>query len=44
MNQIREVTDRSKSHCFELFCAGNEVGWIKIVSLLLKMVTIAVCR
>ena len=23
--QIREVTDRSKSHCFELFCAGNEV-------------------
>ena len=25
--QIREVTDRSKSHCFELFCAGNEVGF-----------------
>ena len=29
------MTDRSKSHCFELFCAGNEVGWIKIVSLFL---------
>merc|ERR1712203_268193 len=23
--KIREVTDRSKSHCFELFCEGNEV-------------------
>jgi len=23
--KIREVTDRSKSHCFELFCDGNEV-------------------
>jgi len=25
--KIREVTDRSKSHCFELFCAGNEVKY-----------------
>ena len=23
--QIRDVTDRSKQHCFELFCSGNEV-------------------
>ena len=23
--QIREVADRSKQHCFELFCSGNEV-------------------
>jgi len=23
--KIREVTDRSKQHCFELFCDGNEV-------------------
>merc|ERR1712156_1368427 len=23
--RVREVTDRSKSHCFELFCEGNEV-------------------
>ena len=30
------MTDRSKSHCFELFCAGNEVGWIKIVYSFLK--------
>jgi len=22
---IRDVTDRSKQHCFELFCSGNEV-------------------
>jgi len=23
--KIREVTDRNKQHCFELFCSGNEV-------------------
>merc|ERR1740137_273719 len=23
--KIREVADRSKQHCFELFCSGNEV-------------------